>query len=701
MNEFDPDMNTVSNVALMPMRSASDYDQEATEGALEENMQPVVQGLAGHVRSRWDDAKDAKRDLEERMLKCVRQRAGEYDPSKLSQIRRQGGSEIFVQLTSVKCRAATSWLRDTLLGTGHDKPWSLSPTPEPEVAPQAIQQLQQQITDQIMEQIAMTGEQPTPEQIQQVTAGMRDQFERLVMDEARTKVERMERRMEDQLVEGGFVKALNEFLDDVATFPYAVLKGPVKRKRQTLQWSGGELVPTEIIRNEWERTDPFMLYWAPWASDINDGFVIERHKLTRQALEALIGVEGYSEASIRKVLMDFNTGNLSEWLWLDYEQANSEGKDVWETTQNEDLIDALQLWDAVPGQLLIDWGIEVDEDTEIDPHLSYPCEVWLIGTTVIKAVLNYDPLGRKPYYVTCYEALPGRVDGHGVADLARDTQQMINAAARAISNNMGISSGPQVGVNVSRLPAGEDLTQMYPWKLWQFTNNDFNDGTQPLEFFQPQSNAQELMNVFQYFSDRADEDTMIPKYMVGGHQAGASRTSSGLSMLISNAGKGIKQVINNIDTDIIVPVIERLYQDNLRYSEDPEMVGDIKVVAKGAASLVVKEMEAARKMEFLQIVLNSPMAQQIVGMPGAAELLRDMAENFDINTDKLVPDEGQISTMQQMQQMIQQLQMQLAEVTGQQPQQPSGQASQPRVDVPDRFGDGSTPGQASNQGPMI
>jgi hypothetical protein len=82
--------------------------------------------------------------------------------------------------------------------------------------------------------------------------------------------------------------------------------------------------------------------------------------------------------------------------------------------------------------------------------------------------LNYDPLGRKPYYLTSFEKVPGRIDGNGVADLCMDAQNMCNAAARALANNMGISSGPQVGVNVSRLPAGEDITQMYPWKIWQF-----------------------------------------------------------------------------------------------------------------------------------------------------------------------------------------------------------------------------------------
>ena len=168
---------------------------------------------------------------------------------------------------------------------------------------------------------------------------------------------------------------------------------------------------------------------------------------------------------------------------------------------------------------------------------------------------------------------------------------MCNAAARSLANNMGISSGPQVGVNISRLPAGEDITQMYPWKIWQFKQSEYGDSSQPMTFFQPNSNAQELMSVFTKFMELADEVSGIPRYMTGQHVPGAGRTSSGLSMLMSNAGKSIKQVIGNVDHDVISPMVQRQYQRNLRYSDDPDLIGDVQIVARGAMSLVVKEAD--------------------------------------------------------------------------------------------------------------
>ena len=511
---------------------------------------------------------------------------------------------------------------------------------------------------------------PTPEQLREIASRMKDAAMRRIQEEASVRVERMERKMEDQLIEGGWTKALNEFIEDIVTFPFAVLKGPVKRKRKTMKWNNGVLEPVEQIRNEWERVDPFMLYWAPWASDIQDGFVIERHKMTAESLQALIDVPGYNNDAIRTVLAEFRSNGLTEWLWTDTAKAEAEGKDTTEATFTTDLLDALQLWDYIEGKTLREWGMS--EKDIPDPLLSYPCEVWLIGNNVIRASLNYDPLGRKPYYVTAYETIPGQIEGKGVPDLCRDSQVMVNSAARALANNMGISSGPQVGVNVSRLPPGEDITQMYPWKIWQFQQSEIADSSAPVQFFQPNSNANELMAVFDKFSARADEDTMLPRYMSGENTPGAARTSSGLSMLISNAGKGIKQVINNIDHNIIVPAIERLYEDNIRYSEDPDLKGDIQVVARGASALVVKEAEAVRRNEFMTMVLNSPVAQQVVGMDGIAELMRDAARNLNGNVDRIVPDRQQISTIQQQQQIIAQLQQQLQMIAGEM-QQPGGQ----------------------------
>ena len=648
---------------IIPVASASKLEKEALKKNEKKQQAPLIVGLSSHVRKRWEVMRDHKKqDIEERLTKTARARNMEYSAAKMAEIKAQGGSEIFMGIVSTKCRTATAWLRDTLLGTGGDKPWSISATPVPDVPPDIITRLEGIMQQNLMQFYAQGGDAVDPSNLKQLASGMKDTAMREMKHEAEKRVDRMEKKMEDQLIEGGFIKALFEFTNDIATYPFATLKGPVPRKRKVLEWAEGGLAPTETVRDEWERVDPYKFYWAPWGDDIQNMPVIEVHHLTREDVEGMIGVEGYDEDAIRSLLSDFGVGGF-DWLDKDdTEMEDLEGKDFDDAAS--DLVAAIQLWDSIPGYLLIEWGLKEKEID--DPQRSYPCEVWMVNNVVIKAVLNYDMLGRKPYYVTSFEKVPGRIDGNGVADLCMDAQSMCNAAARSLSNNMGISSGPQVGVNVSRLPAGEDITQMYPWKIWQFQQSEYGDVSQPINFFQPNSNAQALMAVFDRFMDIADEITGIPKYMTGQHVPGAGRTSSGLSMLISNAGKSIKQVIANIDHDVLTPMLERQYQRNLRYSNDPDLIGDVQIIAKGAMSLVVKEAESVRKTEFLRLVLESPVAQQIVGLPGTAELMRDLAGNLNSNIDRLVPSREDVEKQQQIQQQQQQQQMMMQQQMQQQ-----------------------------------
>ena len=672
-------MALAPSLALVPFKTAAQLEDEAREASQKSQAKPVIQSLAAHVRERWEEAKDAKRDVEERMVDNLGRRRGQYDSQKLAQIRAFGGSEIFLGITSVKCRAACSWLRDTLMGTGLDRPWQLEHTPEPELPPNVLMGMQQTLMQQAYQQTLMSGMPPDPAALQAQAQQMKEAAAQQMREEAKRRVERMELKIEDQLIEGGWLGAFSQFIDDLVTFPTAILKGPVARNRKQLKWSGQELQPVETVGLEWERVDPFMLYPAPWSSSVHEGYLIERHRLTREALQAMIGVEGYDEAAIKTVLSDFENGGLNEWLWIDSERAEAEGKES-DAHDTDDLIDALQLWDSVPGSLLIEWGVP---EAEIeDPFMSYPCEVWLVGGTVIRAVLNYDPLGRKPYYATSYEKIPGSFWGNSVVDLVKDPQDMVNASARALANNMGVASGPQVEINISRLPPGEDITQMYPWKIWQSEYHDFQDSSPAVRFFQPTSNATELLTVLEKFATLADEYSGIPRYMTGEHVAGAGRTSSGLAMLINNAAKSLKHVVANIDADVITPMLERLYQHNLRYNADPDMLGDVRVVAKGAMSLVSREAAAVRRNEFLQVVLGSPVAQEIVGPLGAAELLRENAKLLDVNPDRLVPTREELEQRLQQQAMVQQAMMQMQMAQGALPGPEQGPAQGPKGTVP-------------------
>ena len=619
--------------------------------------QPMIQSLVSHVQKCWEVARTAKmQTIEQRMLKSLRQRRGEYEPDLLSDIKASGGAEIFMMITSTKCRSASAWLRDTLMGAKDEKPWTIDPTPIPDLPPNLRDSVFEEANQKAMQIEAMSGmplsRQEAYELIQQVKSRMMVEMREMAKEAA----ERMELKMEDQLTEGGFREAFASFIDDLVTFPSAIIKGPILRKKPRLVWKEAvvgqfEPVVTDEIVTTWERVDPFNLYPAPNSTHPNDGYLIERHRLTRQSLSELIGVDGYDDGAIKAVLDEYGRGGLRDWLYIDSAKASAEGKSVSAVQSNpETEIDALQFWGAVQGKMLIEFGLATED---IDPIKEYHCEVWKIGRWVIKAILNYDPFHRKPYFKASFEEIPGSFWGNAPPDLMRDCQSMCNYAARAIADNMGIASGPQVGYNIDRLPPGADLTSMAPWKTWQFSSDPMGSNSPAIEFFQPQSISGELMQIFDKFSTRADEDTGIPRYITGDNAGigGAGRTASGMSMLMGNAGKTIKQVIFNIDTHVIQPLIERLYFHNMMHAEDPDLKGDVNIAARGANSLVVKDAAQTRRNEFLQVALNSPVVQQIIGQEGIAALLHEQAKTLDMDADEIVPS-GEAMKLKQFQDMM-------------------------------------------------
>jgi hypothetical protein len=613
-------------------------EREITDRALQERQnQSVILGLAAYLRECWDVAQMAKRPLEQKMLQALRQRNGEYDASKLQQIRTQGGSEIFMMITEVKCRAAESWLRDILLDNG-TPPWDLNPTPIPDLSPTQSKEVQSIFAERVLKMVEEYGKAPNASEIREIREMVSQDYRFDILQQAQIRADKMKLKIQDQFAQGGWSDAFNDFITDLVTYPCAFIKGPVVRRQRVLGWkvdaTGRTIVePTERLGPECERVDPFYIYPEPGISNINDGYLFEYHPLSRMQLSDLIGVPGYDDDAIRKVL---EIGNGMSWINLDVElQKNEEERKFYSYMKPTTEFDALEFWGKVSGKMLIEWGL-TEEDVP-DSAREYDANVWMVGNIVIKAVLNYDPLGEKPYCKTSFIKCPGAFWGKGIPEIIEDLQGVCNAAARALVNNMGISSGPQVEVNVERLPPNEDITQLAPWKIWQTINDPVGSSAPAIRFTQPDSRASELVAVYDRFSRLADDHSGIPAYVYGDlNVQGAGRTSSGLSMLMGAAGKGIRQVVMHIDTDVVKPIVMRQFVYNMRYDEDESIKGDVQVVAKGAINLAVKETVNIRRIEFLNATAN-PVDLEILGKDGRAAILREIAKGLQMPVDEVIP----------------------------------------------------------------
>jgi hypothetical protein len=618
-------------------------DQEDAARAIEERQnQPVIIGLVGYLKQCWDAAKIAKKPIEDEMLKALRQRNGEYDADKLQHIRGQGGSEIYMMITEVKCRAAESWLRDILLDSG-SPPWDLHATPVPDLSPTQAEEVRAKFAERVLQMVQELGQAPTKAEMSEIEEMVKQEYRFAILQMAQNRADRMKDKIQDQFVEGGWDDAFNDFITDLVTFPAAFIKGPCVRRQRHLSWVAGEdgttVEVSERLAPEYERVDPFRVYPEPGVTHINDGYLFEHHPLTRMTLADMIGVPGYDEDAIRRVL---EIGNGASWVQDSHlNMQEQEERKFYTENRPTEIYDALEFWGKVSGSMLREWGMS-EEDVP-DPAREYDANVWTVGGYVIKAVLNYDPLGEKPYAKTSFIKCPGAFWGKGIPKIIEDLQAVCNAAARALVNNMGIASGPQVEVNLERIPPNEEITTLSPWKIWQVMNDPAGSSAPAVRFNQPDDNSQTLMAVYEKFSRLADDHSGIPGYVYGDMDVqGAGRTSSGLSMLMGAAGKGIRQVVMHIDTDIVKPVVTRQFVYNMRYEDDESIKGDAEVVARGTINLAVKETVNVRRIEFLNATAN-PLDAEIIGMDGRAAILREVAKGLQMPVDEIIPSREKLS----------------------------------------------------------
>jgi len=619
---------------MMTVKSNSDILKEE-QSKLDSRRVPeqAENQLSAHITKVWEINRWAKEKVEDEMLRCLRQRNGEYSHQELQQIRAQGGSEIYMMLTATKIRAAVSWFRDIMLPAG-DKAWGLSPTPVPDMPPF--------ITQAIAERIMQTMPDTEPEQgyetyVEERATTMRDEVTTAVKTAARDSAERMETKIEDQLAEGDWEEQFGEFIEDFATFPSDIMKAPLIRRKRKLAWGpNNEPIVSADIGLQYTRVSPFDVYPSPESSTINDGDLIERMRFSRRSLYDLIGVPGYNEEAIRAVLQEYGRGGLRDWLWRDYERAQLEGKDKFWMRQDQKTIDGLQYWGSAQGLALLEWGYDPSEID--DPMAEYEIDAIKIGRHVIRAVINKDPLLRRPYHKASYQNVPGGFWGIAIPKLMRDHQRMCNATARALSNNLGISSGPMVEVEIDRLADGETVDQLSPWRIYQTKSDKTGRGREAIRFFQPKDNSGALLKVYEEFEKRADDATSIPRYAYGNERlSGAGSTASGLAMLMSNASKGIKLAISSIDMHVIRPVIEQTFTYNMLYGTDPSIKGDVQIIARGATALLAREQTQMRRAEFLGMT-NNPVDLSIMGPEGRIEVLRANADLLDLDVDKIIPD---------------------------------------------------------------
>lgn len=672
------------------------YLTEAEEAPKLAEKELFNSSLAGHITKVYTRNKDARRDsgIEQEMLDAMDAFNGEYNAKELNAITEHGGSKLYMNLTATKCRACASWIKDIML-PAKEKAWRLSPSAEPEISPYLMEEIdkilqkefanfERQMSFEEQQEAESAGspppgpqgdaQPPQPPAASRVATRLREMnkakrdieetFYNEVQMIARTEMKKFEKIIEDQLQDGGWEKALGEFIENFTVYPAAFLKGPIMSYENRLTYKDGvPVVVKKTVYNN-ENISPLDMYPSANATDINDGDLIQHIRFERSNLAAMRNVKGWNREKIDEVLETYQGSEFIHWLWTDIESdkayAEKRGN---EFQANTNIIHGLHFFGKAQVRMLREWGVSTkyfefkndrDEVEYYDDNHELEIEAVLVDSTVVKVKINDDPLCRRPYYKASFQSRPGSFWGRSLPHLMRDIQRMCNATARALANNMGLASGPQVEVYIDRLADRGDIEDITPMKIWQLTSDPTGAGGRAIQFTQPSSNAAELLAVYKEFELRADDATGIPRYAYGNERTGgAAQTASGLSMLLESASKGIKDAIRHIDDGLIKPRIAYQFYWNMKTNKDLKYTGDVQVVPIGSHALTMKAAEQAKRLELMQTLSGNPAILEVVGPEALSEIFRTLFEDANM-TEIILPSRLEIRQMSKEKQQIEQ-----------------------------------------------
>ena len=616
MRETGSRMDAGAMLASMPRAGA------LVERDRERQMAAPLPGLVGNMLGKFEEARRVRQPREYKMLEWLRRREARYDDQTLARIAADQGSKVYVPYIDGKSTAAESWIRSIYLGDGR-LPWDIRPTAMPMLPPQGRALAEARYVAEVQAFVQRVGEPATPVQRAQLEEVAREQARKEIVAEAMKGAEREKHAMRKILKDGGLPRAFSAFVTDLCTLDGAGMRIGFARRPMLLWGDDGRAEVREVPLMEFHRVSPFDVYFQPGVEDVQEGWFFIRYELTADQLGSLAGVPGYNADAIRAVLAQHE--QVNHWRDLGLETARGElerkGHEDYERLKGR--FEALEYWGPLTGRELAEAGYR----GRVEPWKVYEATAWIVGSSIVKAVLNPHPTGKKPLFWTSWRKAAGALYGKSLPEVLAHIEDGITGVWRHMLNNVALASGPQVVIDMEKLAPNYVASQIFPWKQWYVSGDQFTQGSRamsPIQFHQPDSNAPALMAVIAGLEETGDRVSGVPAYLGGDPnvgKGGATSTASGFGMMQGNAGKGIQQVSLHIDMDVLQPMIELVHEYMLMMGHPDAMQGDVEIRAQGLGALQRQERDQVRLNELLNVVAN-PVLAPILGPHRLLAILR-------------------------------------------------------------------------------
>lgn len=558
-----------------------------------------------------------------------------------------------VSIVSFKVGILVAIMRETLVDVA-SAPFIIDPTPNPEIP----QDKYEEIISKLTEQIEQVGEQTSQLQQQAMAQATQQGLDPSLITEdmlphidpdaiidmvkeakikamyevrqhAREQALVMQREIYDKTIEGDYRKAILEFADDFALYPFGCIHGPYPTVRTNTKWEKNKFVEVDEVVWTFERVSPFDLFWTDDSVDTQSGtavfvrkyvpysFLYDARRLAKES-----DGSGYIEEALTELIDLTKEANLPK-NWTDFHANNPELQFKPLIWQQGDTIEIVIRYGRFRGFDLKEMGF-----TNLDDDKSYETKIVMCGGEVIQAQLNNNPSRfKRPVFTASFERRNGSIAGIGLGQKLLGIHNAYRACINLAMYNLGLSSEPITEIELGRIlqympEDWVDDPSIYPGMTIPADGDRMGNGSRAIKFTQIPNITSQALQMANFIFDQAHVISNIPAALHGQPVgSGANRTVRGLLTLQGNTLKPIQSSLMNLDMDIIEPMVTLMYMLLVMYDDDFEYSGDCKVIAKGAASMVQREMEKQTAMENLQIL--GQMGQNV-----NPELLNRAMENL-------------------------------------------------------------------------
>ena len=574
--------------------------------------------FANVVQEKFEEAKEYRRDHEQHWVEAYDAYRGKY-PSKISKANELANERgIFVNQTRRKVNSAKIKV-NTLLFEDGKVPFSITPSRKPRFFPPDIQAPADRpdlLEDAILERS------------KQMEFKIRDIFERTNYNE------QVQHAIHEMCLYGtGCTKGIAL---EYKNFPVYTTVQTADDMVAVESYLEAELMPTVKFVSIWN------IFPSPEAINVEDAdYVIQRSFLSKIQLRKLAKTaKGFVPGALEKV--------IEEEIGLSQGWDDSEHPKKYDESSATRLkkFEVLEFWGRLDGK---DLAPHLPIESEDIPD-AIPIVITVIGDVVVKIAENpFDDT--LPFHFCNWQKNPESIWGDGIYYAIRDAQAILNFSYAMMVEGKSLSAAPLTVIDPNAFEPGTDTEQIYPGK--QFRVKPGASVRDSFSSVQIPDVTNGLLQVIQQLEREADLDSGQTSIGYGDMSPAQTKTATGMSILNSNANRQTADVVRSVSS-MITKNVQAVYRWLMVDSLDSTIKGDYEAISTGYEQYVAKEVHNTQLINFLQVVGQMPELKQYLKQEN---FTRPLIRAFNLEPDKIVKTEEEVTQEMQQQTQAQQQQM--------------------------------------------